>query len=105
MVEIPGVIHHLTGLISQAGITLFPQMIIYCQVSERKIDKEIGNIYDNASEETLSRIDKLYEEALKFIETYPITQEIKVIRFFNDFTKTVNKNVDNLIKQLKKEFN
>ncbi|MDB4330339.1 AAA family ATPase [bacterium] len=86
-----------------ANILTYPDVIIYVKNKERRIVKNEGDIYDNADEETLDRVDELFEEAIEFIGEYLHTKNIKVFRFENDFTKSVNKNCDYLLKQLKKE--
>lgn len=86
-----------------SNIKIYPDVIIYCTNKERKIDKNIGDIYDHADLSTLEKIDLYYEEAIDFINRNIHTKHIKIIRFENDFNKKVSENLKNLVKTLKKE--
>jgi len=83
------------------NIEIFPDVIIYCRNKERKIIKNKDDIYDNASEETLQKIDEIYEQALDFIRCHILTKNIHIIEFENDFKKSADKNLDLLIQQTK----
>ena len=89
---------------SIANIKYLPEVLIYVQNSKRKIDKEKDNIYDNASEATLHKIDALYEEGLKFISEFKYTRDIKIIRFNNNFDLSVEENVEELLSVIKSRF-
>lgn len=86
-----------------SNIKTYPDVIIYCTNKERKIDKNIGDIYDHADMSTLDKIDLYYEESIQFINKNIHTKHIKVIRFENDFNKSVSENLKILIKILRKE--
>jgi len=86
-----------------SNIKLYPDVIIYCTNKERKIVKNKGDIYDYADFSTLEKIDFFYEEALSYIEKNIHTKHIRIIRFENDFKKSVEENLKILIKLLKKE--
>jgi len=86
-----------------SNILLYPDVIIYCTNKERRIVKNESDIYDHASNETLNRIDDLYEEAITYLEKCLFTKHIKVIKFENDFSKDVDTNLDILLKILKAE--
>jgi len=75
-----------------------PSIIIFCTSDKRRIDKEDDNIYDHASENILSKIDCAYLDALTFIEKN--IKNIQIVKFFNDFNKSVEENCDNLFNLL-----
>lgn len=84
-----------------SNVSLFPDAIIYVRNKERRIVKNVGDIYDNAPKEVHDRIDDIYDEALEFLQKNKYTKEIKIIEFDNDFNKTVDANLDSLVKDIK----
>lgn len=89
------------------GLRNFPDVFIYCTSNKRKMDKNKEgrehDIYDNAEDSVIDRIDVLYEEALTFLGTCKHTKHIPVIRFENDFNHPVEDNLTRLMEILKKE--
>jgi aspartokinase len=57
MVEVPGVIHHLTGLISQAGITLIDIVTTYREI--------IFVVHDQDAHSTFEILDETIERSRK----------------------------------------
>lgn len=88
-------------LFKLAKIKHLPEVLIYVRNSDRRIVKENDNIYDHASEETLKKIDLIYENGLQYIQEHKDTRGIKVISFDNNFNLSVDKNVDNLLTEIK----
>jgi thymidylate kinase len=84
-------------------ISIYPDIIIYVLNKDRKIDKNEGDIYDHASEDTHKSIDNIYLEAIKYIGNHKITKHIPILKFENDFKKTPLENVFELVNQIKKE--
>jgi thymidylate kinase len=82
-------------------ISLYPDIIIYVLNKDRKIEKNDGDIYDNAPEDLHQNIDQIYLKALDYIKNHKITKHIPVIEFENDFKKTPKENVFLLIKKIK----
>ena len=82
-------------------ITLYPDAIIYCTSNKRKISKNKYDIYDNASEETLIKIDSIFEEALSYLEKDAHTKKIKIIRFKNNLTVPAEDNLERLLTLIK----
>jgi len=88
-------------LLSKMNIPVLPDTLVFCRSSKRKIEKNLGDIYDNAEQETIDRIDTLYEKGLNLLKTYPqLFNNIKVVEFYNDFELSIEENADNLIKIL-----
>lgn len=79
------------------SLNVFPDVIVYCTAEKRKIEKNTNDIYDNADEETLSKIDRHFEEALDFIATNIHTKNIKVLRFENNLNVPADLNSERLI--------
>jgi thymidylate kinase len=77
-----------------------PEVIIFCRSSQQKIEKEEGDIYDNADQSFLSKIDASYNECLKYIDNHPPFNQVWVVEFFNDFSKPISENLEILVKQL-----
>ena len=88
------------SLYALSCIEYLPDTLIYITSNKRKIEKEVDNIYDHASDELLSKIDLSYKEGLEFIKQQPTFKNLKVIEFFNDFNKTIDENVELLYKVL-----
>ena len=88
-----------------ARITTFPDIFIYCTSNKRKMNnKKEGrenDLYDNADQSVITRIDELYEEALVFLKECRYTKHIPILRFENDFNVPVEDNLDRLIKDLR----
>ena len=57
MVEVPGVIHYLTGLISQAGITLIDIVTTYREI--------IFIVHDQDASKTFGILDETIESSRK----------------------------------------
>lgn len=89
-------------LFKLADIRCLPDVLVYVRNKNRKIDKEKDNIYDHATEETLKKIDCLYEEGLSFIRDYKKTEGIKVVEYNNNFDISVEENVEVLFQVIKK---
>jgi len=87
--------------------TTFPDVFIYCTSNKRKMNKKKEgrdhDIYDNADDSIIERIDTIYEEALEFLKNCKLTKNIPVIRFENDFNYPVEENLLRLMEILKKE--
>jgi len=94
-------------LAAKAHLTTFPDVFIYCTSNKRKMNKSKEgrehDIYDNAGESIITKIDELYEEALEFLGTSKITKNIPIIRFENDFNYPVEDNLIRLMETLKVE--
>ena len=94
-------------LATKVHISTLPDIIIYCTSNKRKINKNKegreNDIYDTASEDTLNKIDILFEEALIFLNQCKLTKHIPIIKFENDFNKPVEDNLARLIEVLKSE--
>lgn len=76
------------------GINIFPDIIIFCNTAEKKIAKRDYDIYDNAGDEVMSQLENNFKEVFEFLKNH------KIIHFYNDFSKNVDTNVDNLLKLL-----
>ena len=88
------------SLYALSCIEYLPDTLIYITSNKRKIEKEVDNIYDHASDELLSKIDLSYKEGLEFIKQQPTFKNLKVIEFFNDFNISIDENVELLYKIL-----
>lgn len=86
-----------------SNLFTYPDIIIYCTTEQRKIVKNEDDIYDNASEETLNKIDTIYEEALEYIKDKKYTKNIKIIKFEIDFSVSKKENLDKLFDKIKGE--
>jgi thymidylate kinase len=86
-----------------ANILNFPEVIVFCKNKRRKLKEDNNDIYDNASFETLDKIDSIYEEAIDYLKNRKNTKHIKILEFEISFNYTVDKNVDRLYKLIKKE--
>lgn len=86
-----------------ADIEQMPKVIIFVRNKKRNIDKEVDNIYDHASDETLSRIDRIYEHCLLQIKRggHDMFQDITVVEHENSFDLTVEENLYALFNNLK----
>jgi len=88
-------------------LNTFPDVIVYCTSNKRKMcNTKKGredDMYDNASLETINKIDTIYAEALDFIQEHKITKHIKIIKFHNDFNSSVEDNLTRLIDVLKED--
>jgi len=91
----------------KVGLKTFPDVIIYRTSNKRKMNKNKEgrehDIYDNAEDSVIDRIDVLYEEALAFLGTCKHTKNIPIIRFENDFNHPVEDNLTRLMKIIRKE--
>lgn len=94
-------------LSEKSHITTFPQIIIYCTSTIRKMVKnKVGrenDIYDTAEDSVIASIDKIYEEAISFTQNYKNTKHIQIIRFENDFDYPVENNLERLMGIIKKD--
>ena len=93
------------NLAIKADITTFPDIFVYCTSNKRKMNKNKegrdNDIYDNADDSIIEKIDVLYEEALEFIQEYKHTKHIPILRFENDFNYPVEENLTRLLALLK----
>jgi len=91
----------------QAGILTLPNIIIYCISNNKKMNKnKIGrenDIYDNANNSIISKIDLIYEDALTYLKECQFTKHIPIIRFENNFNIPVESNIEKLLDILKVE--
>jgi len=89
----------------KAHIKTLPDVFIYCTSNKRKMNKNKegreNDIYDNAEDSIIDKIDVLYEEALIFLGKHKLTRNIPIIRFENDFNKPVEDNLLRLMEILK----
>jgi len=83
------------------NLVTLPDAIIYCTSEKRIIVKNPNDIYDNADEETLLKIDSFFEEALEFVSQYIHTKHIKILRFQNDLSIPAEKNAERLVEFIK----
>jgi len=83
------------------NLVTLPDAIIYCTSEKRIIVKNPNDIYDNADEETLLKIDSFFEEALEFVSLYIHTKHIKILRFQNDLSIPAEKNAERLVEFIK----
>jgi len=94
-------------LATMVNIKTFPDVFIYCTSNKRKMNKNKegreNDIYDNADDSVINKIDLLYEEALKFLQECKLTRHIPIVRFENDFNHPVEDNLLRLVGILKKE--
>lgn len=81
------------------NISKYPDVIVFCRNKERKIVKNHADIYDHADQETLDKIDYYYEEALSYIQNKSDTKKISIIEFDNDFSKSLEFNLEKLVKE------
>lgn len=82
-------------------IKVYPDIIIYVLNKDRKIDKNDGDIYDNAPDELHTNIDKIYLDAIEFIKNHKLTKHIPIIEFENDFKKSSVENVFSLVNKIR----
>lgn len=92
--------HKWEILAQQSEINYIPDVIVFCKSSIRKIDIEEDNKYDVAQEEILLEIDKTYLDALTYLKQSSKYKNIKVIHFYNDFSKSLEENCLKLLKLL-----
>lgn len=80
---------------------LIPDLIIFVEVKNRKIDpnKDIElDLYDSKSVEFFNDLSDSFEDGIR---KFVVHENIPVNRFFNDFNISVEENVERLISTLK----
>ena len=85
------------------AIEILPDRIIYVKSTERKIDSQhADDKYDHLAPGMFGYIDKLFEEALEFVQTLRSWrgEPIQVIRFKNDFSVDEATNLRRLMREI-----